>query len=143
VDADGAPDIVAINANGGHQVYLNDGNASFVLSGEQFASGDARGAATGRLGVDDRIDVVVTGPDATEVFYNDGRGNLGLGDTQGPTLRLVGAATIELDVGAEFTDPGATATDDIDGDVSDRIEVENGVDTALVGTHTVTYTATD
>ena len=40
-------------------------------------------------------------------------------------------------------DAGATATDSIDGDVTSRIVVVNPVNTALLGTFTITYSVTD
>src|SRR5690606_25122671 len=65
------------------------------------------------------------------------------GDTQAPTLRLNGVADVTLRVGDTYTDPGATAVDAEDGDVSSRIEVTNPVDTAVIGTYEVVYEATD
>jgi hypothetical protein len=46
-------------------------------------------------------------------------------------------------VGDPYADAGATATDAIDGDVTSRIVVTNPVNTAVIGTYTVTYNATD
>ncbi len=43
--------------------------------------------------------------------------------------------------GSAFTDPGATATDLVDGAVA--VLVEGAVNTAVPGTYTLTYTATD
>jgi hypothetical protein len=42
-----------------------------------------------------------------------------------------------------YTDPGATAVDDIDGDVSDKIEVSGAIDSSVVGTQTITYSVAD
>ncbi len=97
----------------------------------------------GRLGADERIDVALVGTGGVAVFYNDGSGNLGLGDTAAPTITLRGEASMTLIVGNAYTDPGATARDALDGDVSSRIVVTNPVDTAVIGTYTVTYNATD
>jgi hypothetical protein len=46
-------------------------------------------------------------------------------------------------VGDAYVDAGATATDAADGDVTSRITTKNPVDTAVIGTYTVTYDATD
>ena len=35
-----------------------------------------------------------------------------------PVISLLGSSTINLTVGDTFTDPGATATDDVDGDIN-------------------------
>src|SRR5690606_11196414 len=46
-------------------------------------------------------------------------------------------------VGESYTDPGATASDDVDGDLTDRIVVDNPVDVDVIGAYTVTYNVTD
>ena len=62
-------------------------------------------------------------------------------DTTPPVITLNGTDPMEVLQGSTFTDPGATATDDVDGAVS---VVESGtVDTSIVGSYTRTYTATD
>jgi hypothetical protein len=55
----------------------------------------------------------------------------------------LGSATVTIDQGDTYTDAGATATDNIDGDISDQIVVDNPVDTDQPGTYTVTYTVED
>ena len=46
-----------------------------------------------------------------------------------------------IECGSGFTDPGASATDDIDGNIS--VNISNGVSATEVGTYEVIYTATD
>jgi hypothetical protein len=77
------------------------------------------------------------------VFYNDGAGNFGLGDTGAPTLTLRGEPTVTVIVAEPYTDPGATATDATDGDLTANVQTTNPVDTAVIGTYTVTYNVTD
>jgi len=60
-----------------------------------------------------------------------------------PEIVLVGSATITLSVGNPYSDAGATAVDNIDGDISHRIVVDNPVDTGRVGSYTVTYSVED
>ena len=45
--------------------------------------------------------------------------------------------------GSVYTDQGATAEDNIDGDISGSIVVTNDVNTARPGTYTVTYNVSD
>lgn len=45
--------------------------------------------------------------------------------------------------GAAFTDPGATATDAVDGDLTPKIVETGSVDTCTPGLYTITYSATD
>ena len=46
-------------------------------------------------------------------------------------------------MGDTFTDPGATATDDLDGDLTSSIITTGTVDTSTVGTYTLTYSVSD
>ncbi|MDO8575804.1 MAG: DUF5011 domain-containing protein [bacterium] len=70
-------------------------------------------------------------------------GSQASGDTIVPVVTLVGAAAMNLTVGDTFTDPGATATDDTDGDLTANIVVDGTVNTAVEGSYTLTYSATD
>ena len=62
-------------------------------------------------------------------------------DTTPPTITLSGDADLRVEQGTEFTDPGASANDDTDGEVT--VSVSGTVDTATAGVYTLTYTATD
>ncbi len=66
-----------------------------------------------------------------------------LPDDTPPEIYLNGDQTITIDQNTEFVDPGATATDDRDGDISAEIVSEGYVDTYRSGTYTVTYTVAD
>ncbi|MHB8710432.1 MAG: immunoglobulin-like domain-containing protein [Minisyncoccota bacterium] len=64
-------------------------------------------------------------------------------DTMPPVVTLVGDAAMQITVGDSFTDPGATALDDVDGDLTAKIKETGAVDTATAGLYTLTYSATD
>jgi hypothetical protein len=64
-------------------------------------------------------------------------------DTNPPTITLNGSAAIQLTVGDTFTDPGATALDDVDGDLTAKIVVSGSVDTSTPGMYTLTYSVSD
>ena len=62
-------------------------------------------------------------------------------DQTGPTISLTGANPLTVALGADFTDPGATATDTSGGS---RLVTQSGsVDTAAADSYTRSYTATD
>jgi MYXO-CTERM domain-containing protein len=64
-------------------------------------------------------------------------------DVTKPVLTLVGSPTVELVVGGTYTDAGATALDNIDGDITSSIATVSTVDTSAIGTYTVTYNVSD
>jgi hypothetical protein len=143
VDFDGTVDIVAIGASGTHQVYRGNGAGGFALHPVQFTGTPPAGAALGNFSVDNRVDVAVGGPADAGVFFNDGRGAFGTGDVDGPVITLTGPASVDVLVESAYQDAGATATDTIDGNLTARIVTNNPVNTALVGTYTVTYNVSD
>ena len=60
-----------------------------------------------------------------------------------PAITLVGSPTIELTIGNTFTDPGATATDNIDGDLTSSITTSGSVDTSSTGSYMISYSISD
>ncbi len=60
-----------------------------------------------------------------------------------PTITLVGENPLSITVGNNFTDPGATAIDLEDGDLTSAIVATGTVDTNVVGSYTRTYSVTD
>jgi hypothetical protein len=48
-------------------------------------------------------------------------------DTTAPVITLIGASTINLNVGDTYTEQGATATDNYDGDITANIVITGAV----------------
>lgn len=66
-------------------------------------------------------------------------------DEEAPTITLIGDAAITIDSGpGPYVDPGASAVDNADGDVSASIQIDSSaIDTTTAGTYTVLISATD
>ncbi|WP_156497877.1 DUF5011 domain-containing protein, partial [Oleiphilus sp. HI0043] len=64
-------------------------------------------------------------------------------DTTAPLITLAGANPLDHEVGTIFVDPGASASDNIDGDISLSIGVTGTVDANTQGTYTLTYNVSD
>lgn len=62
-------------------------------------------------------------------------------DTTKPVIALLGENPIILECKSNFVDPGATATDTCDANVA--VTATGTVDTDVIGSYTITYTATD
>jgi hypothetical protein len=60
-----------------------------------------------------------------------------------PILTMNGKDTVNIYLNAVYTDAGATATDDKDGDITKSIFVKNEVNIDKVGTYKVMYTVSD
>ncbi|MFT5717640.1 MAG: hypothetical protein ACI9T7_001836 [Oleiphilaceae bacterium] len=67
----------------------------------------------------------------------------GGGDTTRPVIRLAGSAQMNIMQGTAFNDPGATATDDRDGNLTGSISRSGSVNTARVGSYALSYNVND
>ena len=56
---------------------------------------------------------------------------------------MLGDNSINVNQGATYTDSGAIATDNVDGNITGNIVITNTVNTTIAGTYTVTYNVTD
>ena len=65
-------------------------------------------------------------------------------DTTPPVITLLGVTPINIVLGSTYVDAGATAWDNVDGDITSSIIVGGlPVDTSAVGTNIITYDVTD
>jgi len=63
-------------------------------------------------------------------------------DSTSPVIVMTGTdETIEA--GSTYTDKGATASDNLDGDITSKIIVTNNVNSSTIGSYTVNYNVTD
>jgi hypothetical protein len=65
-------------------------------------------------------------------------------DTTPPVITLNGANPVTVLAGSIYVDAGATALDDVDGNITSRITTTGlPIDTNVIGNHTVTYNVPD
>ena len=64
-------------------------------------------------------------------------------DAVAPVITLNDETDIIFDIGKEYVDAGFTATDDCDGDITDKVKVEGSVNGLEAGEYTLTYTVLD
>ncbi len=64
-------------------------------------------------------------------------------DTIAPSITLLGDTTVEIEYGSAYTDAGATAADNVDGNLTGSIVTVNPVNTGVLGSYTVTYNVSD
>ncbi|WP_299876625.1 immunoglobulin-like domain-containing protein [uncultured Cocleimonas sp.] len=129
-------DIQLIRSNGVKNMLLadtdNDGNQQLTIPGSTPTMSGAR--------------MMVSCSDNS--FFNISKGNIsiekGVGvseDLTPPVITLQGVNPVSIPQGSVYTDEGATAIDDVDGAVT--VSTSGTVNTAVVGTYTITYNAED
>ena len=60
-------------------------------------------------------------------------------NAKAPKISLIGESSMTLNVGDSYTEKGATAKDDKDGDITGNIQISGSVNTSKAGTYTITY----
>lgn len=60
-----------------------------------------------------------------------------------PIITLIGDLEISLNINDNYIEPGYSALDNIDGDITNRVIVTNNVDTTVAGTYDISYDVTD
>ncbi|NRA49074.1 MAG: DUF5011 domain-containing protein, partial [Phaeodactylibacter sp.] len=63
--------------------------------------------------------------------------------TTPPVITILGDNPATVTEGSTYSDAGATATDDTDGDITSSISVSSNVNTSAAGSYTVTYDVSD
>lgn len=64
-------------------------------------------------------------------------------DVNPPVITLLGSNPVAAEKDQVYVDAGATALDDVDGDITSSIEVINLVNPNVEGTYTVSYNVSD
>ncbi len=64
-------------------------------------------------------------------------------DLTAPVVNIIGSAFDTIEVYSKYIDLGYTANDLVNGNISSKVVVTGKVDTAKLGTYTLTYTSTD
>lgn len=108
------------------------------------------GDITVGVSVTGAVNTAVPGDYPLTYVSNDGAGNTSsvvrvVRVTPGapPVITLLGDNPMTVECGAAFQDPGATASDAEDGDLTGNITVAGSVNTAVPGTYQVSYAVTD
>lgn len=66
-------------------------------------------------------------------------------ERKAPTLTIVGSNPVILNIGSgtPYTEQGATAYDEVDGNISANVRITGSVDISNAGTYTITYTVSN
>jgi len=64
-------------------------------------------------------------------------------DIDKPIITLNGSSEMSIYVGTTYSEPGYSATDNCDGDISSKVVANGSVNSNVVGTYEIVYTVTD
>lgn len=143
-------DVVApvITLNGDTRVELEYG-ASYTELGAT-AMDDVDGDLSSDLSISGSIDNTIYGEQYITYCVTDSSGNTAtierivvVKENIAPELTLLGDSREFVKLNEEYVEPGYTASDNADGDISPLVTVSGTVDVTKVGAYTLTYTSTD
>ena len=137
-----------ITLNGDENSTINMGSAY----NEQgcTAVDDCDGDISQKVTVEGEVDTNTCGVYVIKYSVADSSGNstviernVTVADMVAPVITLQGDSIMYLKLGEQFADPGCSATDNMDGDVSANIVTESNLDNTKVGMYTITYKVSD
>ena len=147
-------EIPVITLQGASEITLTRGT-SYTEYGAT-ATDNEDGDITGNIEINtSEVNTSVVGIYEVKYNVNDSSGNSATevkrivrvvkeADTEAPVIILKGASEITLTRGTSYTEYGATATDNEDGDITGNIEINTSeVNTSVVGIYEVRYNVND
>jgi len=152
-----AADITIVKAEAPVITLLGETEASLELGSTYTDAGataidNIDGDITSSIEIVNNVDINTVGTYTVTYNVSDAAGNAATQVTRTvnitpdvtiPVITLLGESEVSLELGSIYTDAGATAIDNIDGDITSSIEIVNNVDINTVGTYTVTYNVSD
>ena len=140
--ADTTPPVITLNGDATVTVAVGESFSDLGATAIDAVDGDITPA------VDNNVNTAITGSYTVIYTATDAAGNTAnktrtvhVIDATPPVIKLTGNAEITVDFGSTFIDPGATATDNVDGTVA--VSTSGTVDTNTIGSYTLSYSATD
>ena len=71
------------------------------------------------------------------------RRNVKVIDDINPVIKLKGEQIIKMSINKQYIEPGYTAIDEYDGDITDKVQITGEIDAENYGEYVLTYKATD
>jgi aryl-phospho-beta-D-glucosidase BglC (GH1 family) len=137
-----------ISLNGEATVEINQGEA--YTDGGASAMDNVDGELTNKIQITNPVNTANVDTYTITYSVTDAAGNTSTAtrtvivkDVTAPEISLNGEVTVEINQGETYTDAGASAMDNVDGELTNKIQITNPVNTANVDTYTITYSVTD
>ena len=142
----GSPPVISLQ--GPNPLQLEAGSTYVELGANAFDIPD--GDVSDQISISESINTSVLGSYSVQYSIIDSDGNstvlfraVQVSDTTSPNIELIGNEQMTIEVNGSFADPGATATDTFEGDLTDQISDSGTVDTTSLGNYTITYQVSD
>ena len=134
----------------GNSYVLVEAGESYVDEGV-VATDTTDGDLSDSVVLVNRVDVRNPGEYTITYDVSDSSGNqsdqikrvVSVRDSQRPVLALIGDVEVEIEVGKEYSDAGATASDAFEGNLTGSIQVNDLVDESIPGSYVVLYNVAD
>ncbi len=125
-------------------------NTAYIDAGAT-ASDNGDGNITANIVTNNPVDITTAGSYTITYDVNDSAGNsavqvtrtVTVQDSTIPVITLLGNPTETVEINTAYTDAGATASDNGDGNITANIVTNNPVDITTAGSYTITYDVND
>lgn len=139
-------------------IQLTGNNNITIVKGDTYIDAGAtatdatNGSLTSYITTSGTVNVDIAGTYTIVYNVSDFSGNIAIPvtrtiivvtDATPPVIYLNGHASITIMKGDTYIDAGATATDNIDGTITENIITTGSVNVNVAGTYTITYTVSD
>lgn len=111
---------------------------------------DCDGDITGNVIVEGSVDTNTCGIYIIKYMVEDSYGNksevirsVTVADTVTPSITIAGDDIVYVKLGDTYNDPGFTATDNVDGDITANVVIGGDLDTSKIGLYKVKYEVSD
>jgi len=130
-------------------IVLSGDNPSYVCNGKNYV--EEGYVVNDNYDSDITNNIIITEFDDSILYsVKDSSGNesklerkLIIGDKERPSINLNGDSIINLYLGERYSEPGYSAIDNCDGDITGNVVVTGTVDTTKIGNYTIKYEITD
>ncbi|MBQ2982392.1 MAG: polysaccharide deacetylase family protein [Lachnospiraceae bacterium] len=143
---DAVPPVITLN--GEADVKISTGE-EYVEAGF-VAADDCDGDISDKVVISGAVDTSKNGSYVIAYQVKDSYGNecivnrnITVQDITPPSITLKGDKNQYIKLGSTYSEPGFSALDTVDGDMTGKVEVSGSVDTSKTGTYTISYKVTD
>ena len=127
---------VAVSDNSDVKVYKFINNQNWIYY-SLFSNGNVKGLSLSPNGLKLGMGIGNTGEDFSSIVVEN------VVDNIPPVITLIGDVSLTIGLGTTWNEPGYTAIDNIDGDISNNVAIIGSVNSDVSGVYTLQYDVSD